>query len=126
MFSLCRTPLAASTVECSLSCHLLSPSESVLVTAGADVLRVFRLRPHEGINEGTEPGKQMEMPTRERNWKHSVLAADYSDGFPPKMRLECALSWRLHGTVQSMHKVSVGSRVEAKAPCTNFLPLSPS
>ena len=52
MFSLLRTPLPASAVECSLACNLVSPSETSLVTAGADVLRVFRLRPHAGIAPG--------------------------------------------------------------------------
>ncbi len=54
MFSLLRTPLPASAVECSLACNLVSPSETSLVTAGADVLRVFRLRPHAGIAPGED------------------------------------------------------------------------
>jgi len=37
----------------------------------------------------------------------SFFLADYTDANPPKMRLECVLSWRLHGTVQSMRAVKL-------------------
>ena len=51
MFTLCRTPLAASAVDVSVKARFIHPAEECLVTAAADVLRVFRLRPHQGTKE---------------------------------------------------------------------------
>jgi hypothetical protein len=50
---LLRIPLAASSIEHSIECNFMDAAEVNLVTAGANVLRVFRMRPQkrDGINE---------------------------------------------------------------------------
>lgn len=114
MFSLFRTTLPASSVEHSLSARFLSASEECLVTAGADILKVFRMRPATLLNEGASLFQHPEPTVSARTGLSNEcnfatfdfsIVDHWSDSNPPKMRLECVCSWKLHGRVQSMEKV---------------------
>lgn len=92
MFSICKQTHPATGVEFSLSCHFFNSSERNLVTAGANILKVYRILP------------DVEANTREK----------YSDLRPPKMRLECITSFTLFGNVMSLQAVSLtGSQRDA-------------
>ena len=52
LHTLLRTPVPASAIEHSIQCHFIDPHEVCLVTAGANMLRVFRIRPQVGLDEG--------------------------------------------------------------------------
>lgn len=82
LFSLVRTPLAASGIEESISARFLDISEDQLITIGANVLKVFRIRPQNLTDTG-----------------------QYDDLNPPKMRLECLATWTLSSPIQSIGKV---------------------
>ena len=45
MFSICKQTHPATGVEHALACHFFSKSEKSLVTAGANIIKVFRLIP---------------------------------------------------------------------------------
>lgn len=45
MFSICKQTHPATGVEHAISCHFFSKAERILVTAGANVIKVFRLIP---------------------------------------------------------------------------------
>lgn len=45
MFSICKSIHPATGVEHAIYCHFYSASEKCLVTAGANVLKIFRLIP---------------------------------------------------------------------------------
>ncbi len=47
LFPLVRTALPASCVDHSVACHFFDDSEHSLVTAGANCLKVFRIRPQQ-------------------------------------------------------------------------------
>ena len=55
LHTLLRTPVPATGIEHSIQCHFLDPQELSLVTAGANILRVFRIRPQAGQDEGRSP-----------------------------------------------------------------------
>ncbi|XP_055694304.1 cleavage and polyadenylation specificity factor subunit 1 [Lutzomyia longipalpis] len=93
MFStICKQTHPATGIEFSISCHFFSNSERNLVTAGANVLKVFRIVP------------DVEVNPKEK----------YTDARPPKMRLECVAVYTLFGNVMSLQSVSLaGSQRDA-------------
>lgn len=46
MFSLCKQTHPATGVEFSISCHFFNNYEENIVTAGANILKVFRIIPN--------------------------------------------------------------------------------
>ncbi|XP_055705403.1 cleavage and polyadenylation specificity factor subunit 1 [Phlebotomus papatasi] len=93
MFSaICKQTHPATGIEFSISCHFFNNSEKNLVTAGANILKVFRIVP------------DVEPHIKEK----------YTDIRPPKMRLECVAMYTLYGNVMSLQSVSLaGSQRDA-------------
>jgi cleavage and polyadenylation specificity factor subunit 1 len=90
MFSISKQTHPATGIEHCLTCNFFHRQEKSLVVAGTNILRVFRLIPD------IEPKKR------------------YGEGRPPKMKLECMLSFTLWGNVASMESVSpAGSQRDA-------------
>ncbi|XP_047519601.1 cleavage and polyadenylation specificity factor subunit 1 [Pieris napi] len=87
MYSICRQTHPATGVEYAVSCCFFENDEMCLVTAGANILKVFRLVP-----EGT---------TKEVNAAGQPI--------PPKMKLECLASYTLWGNVMSISSVKCPS-----------------
>ncbi|XP_052749426.1 cleavage and polyadenylation specificity factor subunit 1 [Galleria mellonella] len=83
MFSICRQTHPATGIEHAVSCCFFNNEDVCLVTAGANIIKVFRLLP--------------EGPTKEVNAAGQPI--------PPKMKLECLASYTLWGNVMSMASV---------------------
>ncbi|KAI5632706.1 mono-functional DNA-alkylating methyl methanesulfonate n-term domain-containing protein [Phthorimaea operculella] len=83
MFSVCRQTHPATGIEHAVSCCFFNNNETCLVTAGANIIKVFRLLP--------------EGPTKEVNAAGQPI--------PPKMKLECLASYTLWGNVMSLASV---------------------
>lgn len=45
MFSICKQTHPATGIEHSITCHFFNNVEESLVTAGANILKVYRMRP---------------------------------------------------------------------------------
>lgn len=75
LFSLVRTPLAASGIEESISARFLDISEDQLITIGANVLKVFRIRPQ----NLTDTGENKMEPFH--NKQDETFSPWYLDGF---------------------------------------------
>lgn len=45
MFSVCKQSHPATGIEHSISCHFFNNNEENIVTAGANILKVFRITP---------------------------------------------------------------------------------
>lgn len=86
MFSIARVTHPATGIEHSITCHFFNNAEQSLVTAGANVLKVYRLVPEADPNNTTER---------------------YTDRRPPNMRLECLASYTFFGNIMSLQKVSL-------------------
>ncbi|XP_063370441.1 cleavage and polyadenylation specificity factor subunit 1 [Cydia amplana] len=83
MFSICRQTHPATGIEHAVSCCFFNNDETCLVTAGANIIKVFRLLP--------------EGPSREVNAAGQPI--------PPKMKLECLATYTLWGNVMSLASV---------------------
>ncbi|KAF9812733.1 hypothetical protein SFRURICE_005796 [Spodoptera frugiperda] len=83
MFSICRQTHPATGIEHAVSCCFFNNEETCLVTAGANIIKVFRLLPEGQTKEVNAAGQPI----------------------PPKMKLECLASYTLWGNVMSMASV---------------------
>ncbi|XP_053620009.1 cleavage and polyadenylation specificity factor subunit 1 [Plodia interpunctella] len=83
MFSICRQTHPATGIEHAVSCCFFNNDETCLVTAGANIIKVFRLLPEGHTKEVNAAGQPI----------------------PPKMKLECLATYTLWGNVMSMASV---------------------
>ncbi|KAJ8922194.1 hypothetical protein NQ315_004131 [Exocentrus adspersus] len=88
MFSICKQHHPATGVEHAISCFFFNKVEKCLVTAGANILKVFRLIPD------IDPKARSER---------------YSEFYPPKSKLECMAQYQLFGNVMSIQSVSLAN-----------------
>lgn len=92
MFSICKQTHPSTAIEYCITCYFYNRREKCLITAGANVLKVFRIIPD------VEPGSKEK----------------YSYARPPKMRLECLASFQLFGNIMSLQSVRLsGSQTDA-------------
>ncbi|CAG4972278.1 unnamed protein product [Colias eurytheme] len=87
MFSIARQTHPATGVEYAVSCCFFENEETCLVTAGANILKVFRLVPEGNTKEVNAAGQPV----------------------PPKMKLECLASYTLWGNIMSIAAVKCPS-----------------
>ncbi|XP_030026309.2 cleavage and polyadenylation specificity factor subunit 1 [Manduca sexta] len=87
MFSICRQTHPATGVEHAVNCSFFNNDETCLVTAGANIIKVFRLIPDGHTKEVNAAGQPI----------------------PPKMKLECLATYPLWGIVMSMAAVKCPS-----------------
>ncbi|CAG9824249.1 unnamed protein product [Phaedon cochleariae] len=85
MFSICKQSHPATGVEHSIACYFFNKVEKCLVTAGANILKVFRLIPDVDNKSRTER---------------------YSEFYPPKSKLECIAQYTLFGNIMSIQRVT--------------------
>ncbi|KAL0860312.1 hypothetical protein ABMA27_009720 [Loxostege sticticalis] len=83
MFSICRQTHPATGIEHAVSCCFFNTDDVCLVTAGANIIKVFRLFPEGHTKEVNAAGQPI----------------------PPKMKLECLATYTLWGNVMSMASV---------------------
>ncbi|GBP39415.1 Cleavage and polyadenylation specificity factor subunit 1 [Eumeta japonica] len=83
MFFICRQTHPATGIEHAVSCCFFNSEEVCLVTAGANIVKVFRLLPEGHSKEVNAAGQPV----------------------PPKMKLECLATYTLWGNVMSMQSV---------------------
>ncbi|CAB3240456.1 unnamed protein product [Arctia plantaginis] len=83
MFSICRQTHPATGIEHAVSCCFFNNDETCLVTAGANIIKVFRLLPEGHTKEVNAAGQPV----------------------PPKMKLECLATYTLWGNVMSIEPV---------------------
>ncbi|CAG9764667.1 unnamed protein product [Ceutorhynchus assimilis] len=88
MFSICKQSHPPTGVEHALSCFFFNKTEKSLVTAGTNVIKVFRL-----------------IPDVDQKAKHER----YSEIFPPKSKLECLAQYQLFGNIMSMQSVTLAN-----------------
>ncbi|XP_072375560.1 cleavage and polyadenylation specificity factor subunit 1 [Diabrotica undecimpunctata] len=88
MFSICRQNHPATAVEHAISCYFFNKVEKCLVTAGANVLKIYKLVP--------------DVDSRLRSER-------YSEFYPPKSKLECVAHYTLFGNIMSIQSVSLTS-----------------
>ncbi|CAG9827412.1 unnamed protein product [Diabrotica balteata] len=88
MFSICRQNHPATAVEHAISCYFFNKVEKCLVTAGANVLKIYKLVP--------------DIDSRLRSER-------YSEFYPPKSKLECVAHYTLFGNIMSIQSVSLTS-----------------
>ncbi|CAH0759559.1 unnamed protein product [Diatraea saccharalis] len=87
MFSICRQTHPATGIEHAVSCYFFNNDDVCLVTAGANIIKVFRLLPEGHTKEVNAAGQPI----------------------PPKMKLECLATYTLWGNVMSMAAVRCSS-----------------
>ncbi|XP_072946288.1 cleavage and polyadenylation specificity factor subunit 1 [Epargyreus clarus] len=87
MFSICRQTHPATGIEYAVSCCFFNSEEVCLVTAGANIIKVFRLLPEGHTKEINAAGQPI----------------------PPKMKLECLATYTLWGNVMSISSVKCPS-----------------
>ncbi|XP_060807779.1 cleavage and polyadenylation specificity factor subunit 1 [Amyelois transitella] len=87
MFSICRQTHPATGIEHAVSCCFFNNDETCLVTAGANIIKVFRLFPEGHTKEVNAAGQPI----------------------PPKMKLECLATYTLWGNVMSIASVKCQS-----------------
>ncbi|VVD01045.1 unnamed protein product [Leptidea sinapis] len=87
MYSICRQTHPATGVEHAVSCCFFDTEETCLVTAGANIVKVYRLVPEGNTKEINAAGQPI----------------------PPKMKLECLASYTLWGNVMSIQSVKCPS-----------------
>ncbi|XP_061384693.1 cleavage and polyadenylation specificity factor subunit 1 [Danaus plexippus] len=87
MFSICRQTHPATGIEHAISCCFFNNDEVCLITAGANIIKVFRLLPEGHAKEVNAAGQPI----------------------PPKMKLECLASYTLWGNVMSIASVKCPS-----------------
>lgn len=83
MFSICRQTHPATGIEHTESCCFFNNDETCLVTAGSNILKVFRLLPEGHTKEVNAAGQPI----------------------PPKMKLECLATYTLWGNIMSLASV---------------------
>lgn len=88
MFSVTKLLHPPTSVEHAISCNFYSKSEISLVTAGCNILKVFRLIP--------------DIDQKSRFEK-------FSDARPPKMKVECVNQFLLFGNVMSIQSVNLAN-----------------
>lgn len=94
MFAICKQTHTATGVEFAITCNFFNNYEKNIVTAGANILKVYRIIPDVDLIT-LETGK-------------------YTDSRPPKMSLECLASYQLYGNVMALKSVSLaGSQRDA-------------
>ncbi|XP_018335377.1 cleavage and polyadenylation specificity factor subunit 1 [Agrilus planipennis] len=89
MFSVCKQIHPATGVEHCLSCHFFSKAEKTLVTAGANIVKAYKLVP--------------DVDPRIR------IQERFSETRPPKCKLECIGQYSLFGNVISMETVNLAN-----------------
>ncbi|CAH2098493.1 unnamed protein product [Euphydryas editha] len=87
MFSICRQTHPATGIEHAISCCFFNNDEVCLITAGANIIKVFRLLPEGHTKEVNAAGQPI----------------------PPKMKLECLATYTLWGNVMSIASVKCPS-----------------
>ncbi|KAL4709550.1 hypothetical protein ACJJTC_007281 [Scirpophaga incertulas] len=87
MYSICRQTHPATGIEHTLSCYFFNNEDVCLVTAGANIIKVFGLLPEGHTKEINAAGQPI----------------------PPKMKLECLATYTLWGNVMSMQSVRYSS-----------------
>ncbi|KAG7296755.1 hypothetical protein JYU34_020690 [Plutella xylostella] len=87
MYSIARQTHPATGIEHSVSCCFFNNDEPCLVTAGANIIKVFRLYPEADSKEVNAAGQPI----------------------PPKMKLECLATYTLWGSVMSLAVVPAPS-----------------
>lgn len=108
MFSICKQTHPATGVEHSLSCHFFSKAEKSLVTAGANIIKIFRLIP--------------DIDPRNRNERFSgtlqqsliffytpLMVNNILETRPPKSKLECVAQYNLFGNVVSLQSINLAN-----------------
>ncbi|KAK4873313.1 hypothetical protein RN001_015342 [Aquatica leii] len=88
MFSLCKQTHPATGVEHAISCHFFNKAEKTLVTAGANVIKIFRLIP--------------DVEAKNRSEKYTEMR-------PPKSKLECVGQYTVFGNVMSIQSVNLAN-----------------
>ncbi|XP_050311770.1 LOW QUALITY PROTEIN: cleavage and polyadenylation specificity factor subunit 1 [Anthonomus grandis grandis] len=88
MFSICKQSHQPTGVEHAISCFFFNKTEKSLVTAGANILKVFRLIP--------------DVDPKNRNER-------YSEFFPPKSKLECLAQYQLFGNIMSLQSITLAN-----------------
>nr|XP_053638163.1 cleavage and polyadenylation specificity factor subunit 1-like [Cherax quadricarinatus] len=90
MYNLCKIIHPALGVELSLYCNFFNHREKSLVVAGANIIRVFRL--------------VAEVPPKsnKKDDRGGII-----DNCPPKVKLECMATYKLHDNVATMASVSL-------------------
>lgn len=88
MFSICKQTHPATGIEHAISCYFFSKAEKSLITAAANVLKVFRLVP--------------DTETRIKSDKIPDIRA-------PKSKLECVAQYTLFGNIMSVQSVNLGN-----------------
>ncbi|XP_045761794.1 cleavage and polyadenylation specificity factor subunit 1 isoform X1 [Maniola jurtina] len=87
MFAICRQTHPATGIEHAISCCFFNNDEVCLITAGANIVKVFRLVPEGHTKEVNAAGQPV----------------------PPKMKLECLATYTLWGNVMSIASVKCPS-----------------
>lgn len=67
MFSICKQAHPATGIEFSISCRFFNNFEENIVTAGANILRVFRIIPDVDTNTMEKFSGKLAQP---RDWVH--------------------------------------------------------
>lgn len=88
MFSVTKLLHPPTSVEHAISCNFYSKSETSLVTAGCNILKVFRLIP---------------------DFDQKSRCDRFSDARPPKMKVECVNQFLLFGNVMSIQSVNLAN-----------------
>ncbi|XP_019876681.2 cleavage and polyadenylation specificity factor subunit 1 [Aethina tumida] len=88
MFSICKQTHPATGIEHAISCYFFNKSERSLVTAAANIIKVFRLIP--------------DIDSKSRSDR-------YSEFFPPKSKLECMAQYSVFGNIMSLQSVSLAN-----------------
>lgn len=117
MFSVCKQSHPATGIEYSISCRFFNNYEENIVTAGANILKVFRITPDVDPNttekfSGKFSGNPVAFDRSET--KSKCFFFNWTDMRPPKMRLECISTYELFGNVMAIQSVSLsGSQRDA-------------
>lgn len=114
MFSVCRQSHPATGIEFSITCHFFNNAEENIVTAGANILKVFRIIPD--VDPNTTEKFTGKFPKKINYFFFCLLFTQLvlPDIRPPKMRLECLATYELFGNVMALQSVSLsGSQRDA-------------
>lgn len=113
MFSICKQTHLATGVEFSVTCRFFHNYEENIVTAGANVLKVFRIIPDVAANTTEKYTGRLMVFRLLDIWVGNIIIL-LTDNRPPKMRLECMNTYQLFGNVMSLQSVSLsGSQRDA-------------
>ncbi|KAG7154434.1 Cleavage and polyadenylation specificity factor subunit 1-like 2 [Homarus americanus] len=90
MYNLCKTTHPTLGVELSMYCNFFNHREKSLVVAGANIVRVFRLV------------AEVPLKSNKRDDRPVLI-----DNIPPRVKLECMATYKLHDNVATMASVSL-------------------